>query len=213
MTGAVAQKFTFDLDLTQRADKSRLIGETQLADALAAAEKKGYERGLTEGEASASSKHAEALAKAVEKLANRTAEVTKSADQSQRELLTDAANLAVTTARKLAANLIARNPIEEVRHLMDECLSTLGSVPHLVIRCHPEISDKIKQATETKMKSAGFEGRLVVMGDPDIMLGDARFEWVDGGLVRDLSKINAEIDFKLIEYVTENGAMRAGENS
>lgn len=211
MTPATAAKFTFDLDLTQRTDKARSVGERELADMLADAEQKAYARGLADGEATSTAKSADTLAKAIDTLATRTAEIAQSADTAQRELLTDASNLAVATARKLAANLIARRPLEEIRHLMDECLGTLGNVPHLVIRCHPDIADAIKQTAESKIQASGFEGRLVVLGEPDIMLGDARFEWVDGGLVRDLGVISAEIDRKLSEFIEANGTSKAKE--
>lgn len=208
---AAAAKFTFDLDLAQRADQSRRIGETDLAAMLADAEEKAYQRGLAKGEATATARSADELAKAVEKLASRTAEIAKKADAAQRELLTDAANLGVMTARKLAAHLIARRPLEEIRHLLDECLASLGSVPHLVIRCHPDLVDAIKKTAEGKMQASGFEGRLVVMGEPEIMLGDARLEWVDGGLVRDLAAMSAEIDRKLADFIAANGTQKPKE--
>ena len=34
-------------------------------------------------------------------------------------------------------------------------------------------------------RERGFEGRIVVLGEPDIALGDARLEWADGGIVRE----------------------------
>ena len=52
---------------------------------------------------------------------------------------------------------------------------------------------------------AGFAGRLVVMGDPDIRLGDGRLEWVDGGLVRDSEALAAEIDKQITEYLAALG--------
>lgn len=212
MTSAAA-KFTFDLDLGQRADRSRQLGETELAEMLAAAEEKGYARGLSEGEATAVAKSAAAQTKAVEDLVSRAVKLVQQTEQAQQDMLADASRLAVATARKLAANLIARHPLDEIRHLMDECLGALGNVPHLVIRCHPDLTNLIKQTADAKMQASGFEGRLVVMGEPDILLGDARFEWVDGGLVRDLSVISAEIDDKLTKFISANGSTRAKETA
>lgn len=213
MSVAAPAKFTFDLDLGKKKEQSRVIDEQELADMLAAAEQQGYDRGYAEAETSVASKSAEASAKAIDNLASRAAKIAQKADQAQRELLTDATQLAVTTARKLAANLIARHPLAEITDLMDECLASLGSVPHLVIRCHPDLADLVKEKAEQKMHTSGFEGRLVVLGEPDITLGDARLEWVDGGLVRDLNEINGEIDRLLAEYTKANGVQNAGENN
>ncbi len=39
----------------------------------------------------------------------------------------------------------------------------------------------------------GFEGRLVVLGEPDMPPGDARLEWADGGVVRERARIEAAL--------------------
>jgi hypothetical protein len=31
----------------------------------------------------------------------------------------------------------------------------------------------------------GFEGRLVILGEPEIVRGDCHIEWADGGILRD----------------------------
>ena len=38
-------------------------------------------------------------------------------------------------------------------------------------------------------RERGFEGRLVILGEPDIAPGDVRLEWADGGVVRDRARI------------------------
>ncbi len=40
-------------------------------------------------------------------------------------------------------------------------------------------------------RERGFEGRIVVLGEPDIALGDARLEWADGGIVRERRRFEA----------------------
>jgi flagellar assembly protein FliH len=42
-------------------------------------------------------------------------------------------------------------------------------------------------------RERGFEGRLVVLGEPDLAPGDARMEWADGGVVRDRARIEAAV--------------------
>jgi flagellar assembly protein FliH len=43
-------------------------------------------------------------------------------------------------------------------------------------------------------RERGYEGRLVVMGEPDIAPGDGRIEWADGGIVREQARIEAAVD-------------------
>ena len=47
----------------------------------------------------------------------------------------------------------------------------------------------------------GFEGRLVVLAEPDIALGDCRIEWADGGLARDRAATEAAIAEAVERYV------------
>ena len=44
----------------------------------------------------------------------------------------------------------------------------------------------VRDLAAARMQTSGFAGRLVVMGDPEIVPGDARIEWADGGIVRDV---------------------------
>lgn len=85
--------------------------------------------------------------------------------------------------------------------LLAECLPNLAGVPHLVIRCHPDLADAIRDAATAQIASSGFAGRLVVLGEPDIRLGDGRIEWADGGLVRDIAGISHEIDRQISRYL------------
>ena len=209
----VPQKFMFDLDLGQVNEKPRVISETELTNLLRQAQETGFAKGVTEGENSAANKAAAALSAATQDLANRTAKIARTADDMQKQTLVDATNLGVSVGRKLAANLIARSPLGEIRTLISECLTSLENAPHLVIRCHPDLADAIEKDATAQMHTSGFSGRLVIMGEPDIMLGDARLEWVDGGLVRDLSKISDEIDQRVNAFIKGKSPEPAPQNT
>lgn len=199
---ALPQKFTFDLDFAATgAKKQRLIADEELAELLAEAEQRGYERGLSEGEQSELAKTSQQLEKSTQMLVKKSGEALQKVETAQAEIRADAVNLATTTASKLANALVALHPIEQIHHLMDECLSSLDGAPHLVIRCNDVLADQIKEKAEATIATSGFSGRLIIMGEPDIGIGDARFEWADGGLVRDMSAIASEIDQKIEQFL------------
>ena len=50
-----------------------------------------------------------------------------------------------------------------------------------------------RQLVKRLARERGFEGRLVVLGEPDLAPGDARMEWADGGVVRDRARIEAAV--------------------
>jgi flagellar assembly protein FliH len=206
---AAAARFTFDLDLGHVGEKRRVLTEGALADMLAAARAEGRAEGLAEGENGTNARAAQALAAAANALASRTVEMAAAMDDARTEILADAVNVAASVGRKLAHNLMARQPLVEIEALVRECLSGLDTVPHLVIRCAPELADAVKETATAAMATSSFAGRLVVMGDPDQHLGNCRLEWVDGGLVRDVDAISAEIDARISAYLAAHGGTGA----
>lgn len=205
---ATPARFTFDLDLGHRQERNSLVTETAMSELLAAARLEGFNAGRAEGERNALAAAAKAEAAAAETLAARVAAFTATSDDSRKQTLAEAIELSLSIARKLAGGLIAREPAAEIEALVAECLATLDGVPHLVIRCEPKLADAVRDIATSRMSTSGFTGRLVVLGDPDIAIGDARIEWADGGVVRDIRKLSAEIDDKIADYFAARGISR-----
>jgi flagellar assembly protein FliH len=202
---AAPAKFTFDLDLGRRQERNSLVTETAMASLLEEARREGREAGLAEGERTAVAKAAKAEAAAAEALAVRVAAMAASMDDVRKQTIAEGVELSLSIARKLAGGLIAREPTVEIEQLVTECMATLDGVPHLVIRCDPALAEAVRDIATTKMTTSGFTGRLVVLGDPDIAIGDARIEWADGGVVRDIRKLSAEIDARIATYFAARG--------
>ncbi|MEQ1902174.1 MAG: hypothetical protein ABL866_15750 [Devosia sp.] len=212
-------KFNFDLDLGRRQERNSIVSDTAMAAMLAKARAEGYEQGLADGGQSAAAKAAQRLTLAAESLAGHTATMTAALDDRTRQTLAEAVELAATIGRKLAAHLLVREPVGEIDALLTECLASLDGVPHLVIRCAPELADAIREVATVRVSASGFAGRLVVLGDPELAQGDGKIEWVDGGLVRDRALLEAEIDGRITAYLAAKGISRssmanlaAGEN-
>lgn len=202
---AAPAKFTFDLDLGRRQERNSLVTETAMAALIEEARREGREAGLAEGERTAVARAAKAEAAAAEALAVRVAAMAAGMDDARKQTTAEAVALALSIARKLAGGLIARQPTVEIEQLVAECMATLDGVPHLVIRCDPALADAVRDIATGRMTTSGFTGRLVVLGDPDIAVGDARIEWADGGVVRDIRKLSAEIDARIADYFAARG--------
>jgi flagellar assembly protein FliH len=206
MTAAPA-KFRFDLDLGHRQEKNSVLTESALAAIVSNARAEGYRDGLSEGQRAAVVKAADRLALAAEILADHAAAVNAAIDDHRRQTLTEAAELAAAIGKKLARSLVASQPTLEIETLIAECLASLDAVPHLVIRCAPDLADAVREIAMARIATSGFTGRLVVLGDPEQVPGDARLEWVDGGVARDRTALEAEIDRRVAAYVAaQSGA-------
>ena len=207
MTAAPA-KFRFDLDLGHRQEKNSVLTESALAAIVSNARAEGYRDGLAEGQKASVVKAAERLAHAAEVLADHAAAVNAAIDDHRQQTLTEAAELAASIGKKLARGLVSAQPTAEIETLIAECLASLDSVPHLVIRCAPELADAVREIAMARIATSGFTGRLVVLGDPEKTSGDARLEWVDGGVARDRDALEAEIDRRVAAYIAAQSGAR-----
>jgi flagellar assembly protein FliH len=196
-------RFKFDLDLGDRPKPvpRPTVPEDLVAQLVAQAREEAFAEGVAAGERNATAHAAQTMATAATALAARTAEMAASLDDASALHLRESVELAASIGRKLAVHLLARYPTAELDALIAECMASLQSVPHLVIRCHPDIADAVRDIATGHMSTSGFAGRLIVLGDPDQRLGDGRLEWVDGGLVRDISAVSRQIDSKISAYL------------
>jgi flagellar assembly protein FliH len=196
-------RFKFDLDLAggPLAPPAATMPEDLVAQLIAQARAEAYAEGIAAGERNATAHAAQTMATAAAALAARTAEMAASLDAANATQMRDAIDLAASIGRKLALHLLARYPEVELDALIGECMASLEHVPHLVIRCHPDIADAVRDIATGHMATSGFAGRLVVLGEPDIRLGDGRLEWVEGGLVRDIGAISKQVDTKISAYL------------
>lgn len=202
---SVAHKFTFDLDLARKPVASKVLPEDEFEQLLAAAREEGYRAGLDAGRSTVEAQSATALAAAAERLADQVAAMIATIEDYEKRHLAQSVDLAASVGRKLAAHLLARQPQAELAALIAECMASLEAAPHLVIRCHPDLCDAMKATAEERARVSGFSGRLIVMGDPDIRLGDGRLEWADGGLVRDINAISGEINTRISAWLAARG--------
>jgi flagellar assembly protein FliH len=209
-------KFTFDLDLGRREEKSGpQLSEAAVAALVEDARTAAYAEGFTAGEQSVTAKAAMQLAAGAQAIGDRVAAFAAEFDDMRKATLAESVDLAVAVAQKLAATLIGQHPTAEIETLVSECLATLDGVPHLVIRCHVGLADTVREIADARMRESGFAGRLVVMGEPDIALGDCRLEWVDGGIARDRTALSVKVEERIASFLAsrgiKDGASYAGE--
>ena len=115
---------------------------------------------------------------------------------------TEAVDVAVAVARKLCSELLAGEPLAEVMALVRDCFSHLVSTPHLVVRINDSLYDAARERIERMAKQSGFEGRLVILAEPEIDSGDCRIEWADGGVVLERTAIEAKINELVGRYMS-----------
>ncbi|MEP3048231.1 MAG: FliH/SctL family protein [Roseibium sp.] len=170
-----------------------------------------FEEGRAEALKDLQTKQETLLTAEVKQLAGAVGDVLGTLDEIQAHREKDAIGLSFLVARRLCAHLIARQPLAETVALVSECLGPLRKAPHLVIRVAERDVEALKTQVDPIVLENGFDGRLVILGEPEIGRGDCHIEWADGGIKRDRKALEAEIDGSIRAYLKARGTSKTAK--
>lgn len=194
-------KFLFDNDFGSGAGGRPTIAlaehEAKLAEAEAAAYRNGYAAAQEQAQAEADRSTAAMLAR----IAAALEALQRASGMLEARIESEAVEVAVAAARKLACELTAHEPFAEIAALVSDCLRELVNAPHIVVRVNDALLTEAQDKLTTIARERGFEGRLVVLAEPDIAVGDCRIEWADGGITRDRNATEAAIAELIDRYL------------
>jgi flagellar assembly protein FliH len=164
---------------------------------IARVQAEAYRNGMAAGETKIEGR----TAAACEKIAQGIRALAQSLTGIEARLEAEAVEVAVAAARKLAPELIAAEPLREIEELAASCFRQLVAAPHVVVRIAEPIYEAAHKRLEEISRLHGFAGRLVVLADPGVAVGDCRIEWADGGLARDRAATDAAIGDAVGRYI------------
>lgn len=192
-------KYLFDEDFAtgEKPTISVVEAERRREDA----ESQAYRKGFAAGEAKAQGEAAQRIAAALAVIADGLDRLNRGLTGIETRLETEAVEVAVAVASKLAPELIAREPLAEIAALATECFRHLVTTPHIAVRVGAEIHEAAQRELEAIARARGFEGRLLVTADPALPAGDCRIEWANGGVNRDRDAVLSEIEDVVGRYV------------
>lgn len=204
-------KFLFDNDFSgpERRAKPAGIPEALHIAALSEARAEGYADGLAQGRAQAALDAEQGMARSLERVAAALGVVARQAADIEARLEAEAIEVSVAIAGKLAPALIAREPFAEIAALAGDCFKSLLGAPHIVVRVNDAAYEGAKVHLAEIAASAGFAGRVVVLAEPEVMLGDCRIEWADGGVVRSRAETENAVAEAVGRYLAGRSAPAA----
>ncbi len=207
---AAPAKFLFDVDFSAP-DKSREKPATpaEIAQKIADAEARAYRAGYDAAQHEAKVESDRRIALAMEEISLAIRGIATRFSGIETRMETEAVDVAVAVARKLCAELVAREPLGEITALVSDCFSHLVSTPHLVVRINTQLYEVAREKIERLATQSGFEGRLVILAEPEIATGDCRIEWADGGVVLDRAAIEAKISELVGRYMASRDQAEA----
>jgi flagellar assembly protein FliH len=199
---AAPAKFMFDMDFSAP-DRMRERPATpaEIAQKIAAAEARAYRDGYDAAQREAKAESDRRSALALEEIGINIKAIAQRFSGIETRMETEAVDVAVAVARKLCSTLIAAEPLGEITALVKDCFSHLVSTPHLVVRINESLYEAAHERIERMAKQSGFEGRLVILAEPEIGTGDCKIEWADGGVVLERAAIETKIDELVGRYI------------
>jgi flagellar assembly protein FliH len=205
-------KFMFDVDFAAGADRKPAEPTVTLAEhavKLAEAETSAHRRGYAEAQADAKVEADRRIATALERIGDNLGKATDALRTIETRLECEAVEVAVAVARKLAPALVAREPFAEISALASECFRELASSPHIAVRVNDAVYAAAREKLDDIVRAKSFQGRLVVLAESDIAVGDCRIEWADGGINRDSAAADAAIGAAVASYVSARRSFAA----
>jgi len=152
-----------------------------LAVAEAGARAEAFVMGRLEGESDSSAR----LAQALEQVSMRLDALAGELGAIEAAASAEAIRFAHAFAVKLAGRLLDDAPMASIEEAARAIFDDLRGQPHVAVRVAPALVDAAKDRLATVARERGFDGRLIVLGEPEIPSGDVRIEWADGGIARE----------------------------
>jgi flagellar assembly protein FliH len=198
---AAPAKFLFETDFRSGAESKPSISlddhGARLKQAEAAAFARGYEQGAAEARAEAEKR---SLAM-IERIATAMNALDRQLATVEAKLETEAVEVAVAVAKKLAPELLAQEPFAEIAALAIGCFRNLVKCPHVVVRVNDALHETAREKLDEIVRRCSPDTKLVLLAEPEIAPGDCRIEWADGGIDRDSAAVAAAIDEAVARYV------------
>jgi flagellar assembly protein FliH len=199
---AAPAKFLFDTDFAApERQRERPATTAEIAQKIAAAEANAYRNGYEAAQREAKVEADRRMASALEEIKIHMQGVSARVSGVEARMETEAVEVAIAVARKLCSALVAAEPLGEITGLVKDCFAHLVATPHLVVRINDQLYEIARERIEKLGKQSGFEGRLVILAEPDIPTGDCRIEWADGGVVLERAAIETKINELVGRYM------------
>ncbi len=193
---SVPLKFNFDTsfarpgDHDEREEKVITFSEGEMKSAR----EEAYQDGIAAGMAEAQETTEKLLTGELQRIAGHLDGLDRGMQEQMSNIRAEASDLALQIAKKLSPALIARTPLAEIESLLDECLSHLSAAPHVVIRICGSLAGPLRERVDSFVVERGYEGKIMILEDPEIERGDCRIEWADGGIQRDTQGLSDVIE-------------------
>jgi flagellar assembly protein FliH len=199
---AAPAKFLFENDFAPGGgEKKPSMTLDDHAARVKAAEAAAFARGFEQGAAEARAEAEKRSLAMIERIATAMGALDKQLEAVEAKFETEAVEVAVAVAKKLAPELVATEPFAEIAALAVGCFRNLVKCPHVVVRVNDALHETAREKLDEIVRRCSPDTKLVLLAEPEIAPGDCRIEWADGGIDRDTAAMSAAIDEAVTRYI------------
>jgi flagellar assembly protein FliH len=170
-------------------------------DDMEAAKAQAFAAGEQAGREGAAAEHAAAVEQALTSIEGQLAQLAGNLGQMQAQARTEAVTLAAAIARKLAAQLMAREPLREIETLVLRCMDDMRDEPRLVVRANDGVVRLLDERIDALVAQSGFGGKVMLVPDNGLAASDCRVDWADGSAERNQAQLETDVEQAVQRYL------------
>jgi len=171
------------------------------SEEIDAAKASAYAEGEEAGRQAAYGEHQRNLEQALQHIAHQLSAIAAGEQRAQVAARTEATELAVAIARKLAGRLIEMQPMDQVEALVLRCMDDMRDEPRLVIRANEAVVQQLDAKIDQLVSQSGFGGKVALIPDETMAPTDCRINWADGSAERRQTALEQEVDQAVERYL------------
>lgn len=128
----------------------------------------------------------------------------ESVEQNGQAAFSTALEFALAVCKKALPALNEINALTEIRSLLEKNLHFLKDEQRISLHLNPASAEQIKPALTDLVKKESYHGKIAVVRDESLPVGDCRIEWKNGGLEKNLQDILNHTE-ELVHLYTHTG--------
>jgi flagellar assembly protein FliH len=172
---------------------------------VASAQQTAFDEGKAAGLQEAQELFENMIAGALTQISQTIPVVFEEHSKSQEEHEAHALAIATSVSKKIIPAYAESNGLDEIISVVSKCLEPLRSEPRLIVKVHETLREDVHEKLTKVADQIGFDGRVVVMAHEELIPGDCRVEWSEGGAERNIEDLWKQID-EIIERNLTQGA-------
>jgi flagellar assembly protein FliH len=162
-------------------ERKPVLMKPEQIDAL---RKEGFDAGFEAGKSAGKEEQTVQLNALLAIIDQNMSALMQKLDALAREQEMHARQLVLSVAKKILPDFAARHGLAEIDALLGETIREMAREPRLVVRISEDQFDAVNERVQEIAKQRAYPGKVIVLADPEVVSGDCRVEWADGGIER-----------------------------